>query len=125
MTTSSFAGEGIVLSPGARACTLDGRRPASRCPFSCSAVTVDPAQSAEIDLFAGAGATAAPLEAMSMTLLDEEPLALEAPLVRLGAMVCVRSERGVLRGKEMSAGEKENFGVKGTSEAHILALRHL
>ena len=87
---------------------------------------MDPAQSAEIDLFAGAGAVAAAASAaMSMTLLDEEPLALEAPLVRLGAMACVRSERGVLHGKEMSAGEKENIGVKGTSEAHILSLRHL
>ena len=87
---------------------------------------MDPAQSAEIDLFAGAGAAAAAAStAMSMTLLDEEPLALEVPLVRLGAMACVRSERGVLRGKEMSAGEKENFGVKETSETHVLTLSHL
>ena len=32
-----------------------------------------------------------------MTLLDEEALALEVALVRLGAMVFVRSVRGVLR----------------------------
>ena len=97
MTTSSFAGEGTNSSPGARSLTPEGRRLASRCDFSCSAVTVDPPQSAEIDLFEAAGAAAAALAAMSITLLDEEPLALEAPLVRLGAMVCVRSEWGVLR----------------------------
>ena len=61
-------------------------------------MTVDPPQSAEIDLFEDAGAAAAAASAaMSTTLLVEEALALEAPLVRLGAMACVRSEWGVLR----------------------------
>ena len=83
----------------------------SRRYFNCFAVTVDPAQSAEIDLFTGAGAAAAAASvAMSMILLDEEPLALEVPLARLGAMAYVRSELGMLRGKERSAGEKEKFG---------------
>ena len=87
---------------------------------------MDPAQSAEIDLFAGAGAaTAAASAAMSITLLEEEPLALEVPLARLGAMAYVRSEKGVLRGKEMSTGEKEKLRMKGTSEAHVLVLSHL
>ena len=98
MMTSSFAGEGIISSPGARACTSEGRRPANRCAFSCSAVTVDPAQSAEIDLLDDddlAAATA--VAAMSTTLPVEEALDLEAPLVRLGAMACVRSGLGVLR----------------------------
>ena len=77
--------------------TPEGRRPASRCDFSCSAVIVDPPQSAEMDLFEEAGAAAvAASAAMSMILLVEEALALEAPLVRLGAMACVRSELGVL-----------------------------
>ena len=42
-------------------------------------------------------AAAAASAAMSTVLLDEEALALEVPLVRLGAMAYVRSERGVLR----------------------------
>ena len=90
--------------------TPDGRRPASRCTFNCSAVTVDPPQSAEIDLFEDEDlAAAAASAAMSITLLDEEALALEATLVRLGAMVSVWSEKRVQRGKEMSAGENEKF----------------
>ena len=76
--------------------TPDGRRPASRCAFNCSAVTVDPPQSAEIDLFEDEDLAAA---AMSMTLLDEEALALEVALVRLGAMASVWSVRSVLRAK--------------------------
>ena len=89
----------------------------SQCSFNCSAVIVDPAQSAEIDLFAGAGAAAAAASAaMFMILLDEEPLALEAPLARLGAIAYMGSELRMLRGKETSAGEKGNFEVKGTSE---------
>ena len=73
---------------------------------------VEPPQSAEMDLFEGAGAAAAAASAaMSTILLAEGALALEVPLeARLGAMACVRSEKGVLRGKEMSAGEKERLG---------------
>ena len=126
MMTSSLAGEGINSSPGARALTPEGRRPAGRCDFSCSAVIVDPPQSAEIDLFEEAGAAAAAaLVAMSTILLAEGALALEVPLARLGAMAYVRSKKEVLRGKEMSAGAKEKFRMKGTSEAHVLALSHL
>ena len=95
--------------PGAHALTLEGRRPARRCDFSCSAVMVEPPQSAEIDLLeAGAAAASA---AMSTILLAEGALALEVPLeARLGAMACVRCKRGALRGKEMSAGETEKLG---------------
>ena len=65
-------------------------------------MTVDPPQSAEIDLFeAGAAAASA---AMSTILLEEEALALG---VRLGAMADVRCEGKVLRGKEESAGVME------------------
>ena len=72
---------------------------------------VEPPQSAEMDLFEEAGAAAAAASvAMSTILLAEGALALEVPLARLGAMVYVRCKRGVLRGKEMSAGEKEKFG---------------
>ena len=81
-----------------------------RCDFSCSAMIVELPQSAEIDLFEAGAAAAAASAAMSTILLAEGALALEVPLVRLGAMACVRSEREVLRGKEMSAGEKEKFG---------------
>ena len=92
MTTSSFVGEGTGSSPGARALTLDGRRPASRYAFSCSAVIVDPPQSAEIDRFDVEDlAAAAAAAAMLIVLLDVEALALEAALERLGAMACVRS----------------------------------
>ena len=72
---------------------------------------VEPSQSAEIDLFEAGAVAAAALAAVSTILLTEGALALEAPLdARLGAMACVRSESEVLRGKEMSAGEKEKFG---------------
>ena len=56
-------------------------------------------QSAEIDLLDDedlAAAAAAAAAAMSTVLLDEEALALEAVLVRLGAMAYVWSKRGVL-----------------------------
>ena len=59
---------------------------------------VDLTQSAEIGFFEDADAAAAAASAaMSMILLVEEALALEAPLVRLGAMACMQSEWGVLR----------------------------
>ena len=78
--------------------TLEGRRPARRCDFSCSAVIVDPPQSAEMDLFEEAGAAAAAASAATSTiLLAEGALALEVPLVRLGAIAYVQSELGVLR----------------------------
>ena len=57
----------------------------SRCVFNCSAVTVDPPQSAEIDRLDEDFAAAA--AAMSTVLLDEEALALGAVFARLGAMV--------------------------------------
>ena len=73
--TSSFAGEGTSSSPGTRALTPEGRRPASRCAFSCSAMTVDPPQSAAIDLLDDEDlAAAAAAAAMSTVLLDEEAL---------------------------------------------------
>ena len=106
--------------------TLEGRRPARRRDFSCSAVIVEPPQSTEMALFEEAGAAvAAASAAMSTILLVEGAFALEVPLLRLGAMTYVRSEKGVLRGKKMSAGEKEKFRMKGTSEAQVLALSHL
>ena len=92
--------------------TPDARRPASRCAFSCSAVTVDPPQSAEIDLFDDEDlAAAAAAAAMSMVLLDVEALALE----RLGAMASVR---GVLRAGKKGAKGKRNLEAKGTSEGY-------
>ena len=60
-------------------------------------MTVDPPQSAEIDLLDDEDLAAAAAAAMSTVLLDEEALPLEVVLVRLGAMAYVRSERGVLR----------------------------
>ena len=69
-------------------------------------MTVDPPQSAEIDLFE-AGAAAAASAAMSTILLEEGALALE---VRLGAMADVRCEGKVLRGKEESVGVMEILG---------------
>ena len=75
--------------------TLDGRRPASRCAFSCSAVIVDPPQSAEIERFdVEVLAAAAAAAAMSIVRLGVETLAVEAAFERLGAMAYVR---GVLR----------------------------
>ena len=97
MTTSSFAGEGTNSFPGARALTLDGRRPASQCACSCSAVITDPLQSAEIDRFDEDLTAEAAAAAMSIVLLDEETLPLEAVLARLGAMVSVRNVRDELR----------------------------
>ena len=90
ITTSFFAGEGTTSPPGARAFTLEGRRPVSRYVFSCSAVIVDPPQSAEIDRFDEDLAPAAAAAAMSTVLLDEEALALGATLLRLGAMASGR-----------------------------------
>ena len=73
-------------------------------------MTVDPPQSAEIDLFE-AGAAAAASAAMSTILLEEGALALEVPLEgRLGAMADVWCEGKMLRGKEESAGEMETLG---------------
>ena len=87
---------------------MEGIRPESRCAFNCSAVTVDPPQSAEIDLFeAGAAAAAAASAAMSTILLEEGALAL---VVRLGDMADVRCKGKVLRGKEESAGVMETLG---------------
>ena len=72
-------------------------------------MTVDPPQSAEIDLFE-AGAAAAASAAMS-TLLEEGALALEMHLEgRLGAMADVWCKDKMLRGKEESAGEMETLG---------------
>ena len=68
-------------------------------------MTVDPPQSAEIDLFE-AGAAAAASAAMSMILLEEGALALEA---HLGAMADVRCEGKVQRGKEKSAAVMETL----------------
>ena len=70
-------------------------------------MTVDPPQSAEIDLFEAGAAAAAASAAMSTILLEEGALALEE---RLGAMADVRCEGKVLRGKEESAGETETLG---------------
>ena len=92
--------------------TLEGRRPARRCDFSCSAVMVEPPQSAEIDLFEAGAAAAAASAAMSTILLEEGALALEVPLeARLGAMADVRCkerdaarERGE-RGRDRKLGE--------------------
>ena len=94
---------------------MDGRRPASWCAFSCPAVIVDPPQSAEIERFDEEDlAAAAAAAAMSIVLLDVEALALEAALVRLGAMAFVRSVRDVLRaGKKGARGRREIWGRKG------------
>ena len=74
-------------------------------------MTVDPAQSAEIDLLDEVDlAAAAAAAATSTTLPDEEALALEAPLVRLGAMACARRELGVCARERDECGEKEKFG---------------
>ena len=68
---------------------------------------IEPPQSAEMDLFEEAGAAAAVASvAMSTILLAEGALALEVPLARLGAMAYVRSEKGVLRGKENEHGKE-------------------
>ena len=77
-----------------------------RCDFSCSAVMVEPPQSAEIDLFEAGAAAAAASAAMSTILLEEEALALEVPLeARLGAMADVRCKREMLRGRDGKLGE--------------------
>ena len=76
----------------------------SRWVFNCSAVTVDPPQSAEIDRLDEDFAAAAAAAAMSTVLLVEEALALSAVFACLGAMACGRC---ALRGKEKSAGETE------------------
>ena len=57
---------------------------------------------------------AADAAAMSMVLPDEEALALEVALVRLGAMAYVQSERGVLRaGKKRARERRRILGRKG------------
>ena len=100
-----------ALSPVARALTLEGRRPASRWALSCSVVIVDPPQSAEIDRFDEEDlVVAAAAAAMSIVWLDVEALALEAALVRLGAMAFVWSVRGVLRAGKRKTKEKRNLG---------------
>ena len=68
----------------------------------------------EIDLFDDEDlAAAAAAAAMSMVLLDEEALALEAALVRLGAMVFVRSVRDMLcAGKKGARGRREIWGER-------------
>ena len=117
MTTSSFAGDGTDSSPGARALTLDGRRPASRCAFSCSAVTEDPPQSAEIDLLDDEDlAAAAAAAAMSTVLLDEEALPLGATLARLGAMAQEQSKRGVCARERSGRERRRTLRMKGTGE---------
>ena len=79
----------------------------SRWVFNCSAVTVDPPQSAEIDRLDEDFAAAAAAAAMSTVLLAVGALALEVPLVAcLGAMACGWC---ALRGKEMSAKRKERI----------------
>ena len=73
-------------------------------------MTVDPTQSVEIvrlddeDLAAAAAAAA-----MSTARLDEEALALEVALVRLGAMAYERSVRGVLRAGKKKARERREI----------------
>ena len=102
--------------------TLEGRRPARRCDFSCSAVMVEPPQSAEMDLFEAGAAAAAASATMSTILLEEGALALEA---RLGAMADVRCKREMLRGKEESAGEIENLGNERADDDLVLTLWYL
>ena len=73
-------------------------------------MTVDPPQSAEIDLLDDDDLVAvAAAAAMSITLPDEEALALEAPLVRLGAMACVRSGLGVCARERDGRGRERGF----------------
>ena len=73
-------------------------------------MTVDPPQSAEIDLFDDEDlAAAAAAAAMSTVLLDEEALALEVALVRLGAMANEWSVRGVLRAGKKRARERRRI----------------
>ena len=122
MTTSSFAGDGTDSSPGSRALTLDGRRPASRCAFSCSAVTEDPPQSAEIDLLDDEDLAAA-AAAMSTVLLDEEALPLGATLVRLGAMAQEQSKREVCARERSGRERRRNLRMKGTGEALVPTLK--
>ena len=77
-------------------------------------MTVDPPQSAEIDLFDDEDlAAAAAAAAMSTILLDEGALALEAALVRLGAMAFLRCVRGcnAQEGNERE-GEEEFWGER-------------
>ena len=107
---------------------MEGIRPESRCAFNCSVVTVDPPQSAEIDLFeAGAAAAAAAASAaMSTILLEEGALALEVPLEgRLGAMADVPCRGEMLRGKEESAGEMENLGNERLGDDLVLTFWYL
>ena len=74
---------------------------------------VDPPQSAEMDCFDEKVLAAAAVAAMSIVRLDEEALALEAVLERLGAMAYVRSE--LHAGKKMS-GRKKKIGGERASE---------
>ena len=104
-TTSPLAGAGTTSSPGARACALEGMRPVRRCVFNCSAVTVDPPQSAEIDRLDEDFAAGAAAAAMSTVLLDEEALALGAVFARLGAMVSGRCVLSAGRDERKEKGE--------------------
>ena len=79
-------------------------RPVSRCVFNCSAVTVDPPQSAEIDRLDEDFAAAAAAAAMFTVLLDEDALALGAFFARLGAMA---GERCLLSAGRNERKEKE------------------
>ena len=88
----------------------------SQCVFNCSAVTVDPLQSAEIDRF-DEDLAAAAAATMSTVLLDEEALALGATLVRLGAMA---SGRCVLSAGKQGAKRKGNSRRKG--QVRVLGL---
>ena len=109
--TSSFAGEGTTSVPGARALTLEGRRPASRCALSCLAIMEEPPQSVEMDRLDEEVLAAA--AAMSIVWLDEEALALGAALERLGAMAYLQSE--LRTGKEI-CGKKKKFEGEKASE---------
>ena len=80
----------------------------------CSAVMVDPPQSAEIDRFdEEVLAAAAAAAAMSTVRLDVEVLALEAALGRLGAMAYWRSE---LRAGKKKSERKKKIGGERASE---------
>ena len=93
---------------------LEGRRPASWYPLICSAVVIDPPQSAEIDRFdEEVLAAAAAAAAMSTVRLDVEVLALEATLERLGGMVYWQSE---LRAGKKKSGRKKKIGGERASE---------
>ena len=77
-------------------------------------MTVDPAQSAEIVRLDDGDLAAAAAAVMSTVLPDEEALALEVALVRLGATEYERSVRGKLRaGKKRARERRRILGRKG------------